>query len=74
MWAPASIQMMNEVVNGPFVQRGDRSTLPPHPVDQVLSRPNVPPRRYLCIARPTQFLSEPFNDVPIRVAAQLLDT
>jgi hypothetical protein len=65
---------MNKLVNHSFVQRGDRSTLPPNPVDQVLGRSNVPPCRYLCIASLAQLLSEPFKRMTIWTVAQLLDT
>ena len=43
-------------------------------MNQVLGRSNVPPRRYLCIARLAQLLSEPFNHVAIWAGAQFLDT
>ena len=34
-WAPASIQMMDELFNRAIVQRGDRSIFAPKPMNQV---------------------------------------
>ena len=68
-WAPASIQMMDELFNRSIVQRGDRSTFPPKPMNQVFGRSNVPPGRYLCIARLAQLLSKPFKHAAIWAVA-----
>jgi len=65
---------MDKLVNHSFVQRGERSILPPNPMDQVLGRSNVPPCRYLCIAGLAQLLSEPFKHMTVSTAAQLLNT
>jgi DNA-binding transcriptional regulator YdaS (Cro superfamily) len=72
-WASASIQVPHEVLDHPFVQRGDRSAFPTSPMNQVLGRSNVPPSRYLCIARLAQLLSKPFKQAPIWAAAKFLD-
>jgi hypothetical protein len=53
--------MMDKLLNRSFVQCRDRSAFPPKPMDQVFGRSNVPPSRYLCIARLAQLLSKPFN-------------
>ena len=66
--------MMDKLLDRPFVQRGDRSTFPPNPMNQVLGRSNVPPSRYLCIARLAQLLSKPFKQAAIWAVAQFLDT
>jgi hypothetical protein len=42
-WAPASIQVMDELFNRAIVQRGDCSTFAPKPMHQVFGRSNVPP-------------------------------
>jgi hypothetical protein len=43
--------MMDELFNRAIVQRGDRSSFAPKPMNQVFGRSNVPSGRYLCIAR-----------------------
>ena len=69
-WASASIQVVgtNSSIDS-FVQRGDRSAFPTNPMNQVLGRSNVPPSRYLCIARLAQLLSKPFKQAAIWAAA-----
>jgi hypothetical protein len=61
--------MMDELLNRLFVRRRDRSTLPPKPMNQVFGRSNVPPSRYLCIARLAQLLSKPFKHATIWAVA-----
>jgi hypothetical protein len=68
-WASASIQVPHELIDHPFVQSGDRSAFPTSPMNQVLDRSNVPPSRYLCIARVAQLLSEPFKQSAIWAVA-----
>ena len=68
-WASASIQMLDELLDHPFVQSGDRSAFPTNPMNQVLGRSNVPPSRYLCIARLAQLLSKPFKHAAIWAVA-----
>ena len=65
-WASASNQVPHELLNHPFVQSGDRSAFPTGPMNQVLGRSNVPPGRYLCIARLAQLLSKTFQQAAIR--------
>jgi hypothetical protein len=65
--------MMNKLLDRSFVQRSDRFTLPPNPMNQVLSRSNVPPSRYLCIARLAQLLGKTVKQVAISAVAQFLD-
>jgi len=68
-WAPASIQMPHEPLDHPFVQSGERSAFPTSPMNQVLGCSNVPPSRYLCIARLAQLLSKPFKQAAIWAVA-----
>jgi hypothetical protein len=68
-WAPASIQMMDKLLNRSLVQRRNRSTFPPKPMNQVFGSSNVPPSRYLGIARLTQLLGEPFKHAAIWAVA-----
>jgi DNA-binding transcriptional regulator YdaS (Cro superfamily) len=72
-WASASIQMPHELLDHPFVPDVDRSAFPASPMNQVLGSSNVPPSRYLCIARLAQFLSKPLKQAPIWAAAKFLD-
>jgi hypothetical protein len=59
----------DKLLDHPFVQRRDRSTFPTSPMNQVLGRSNVPPSRYLCIARLAQLLSKPFKQAAIWAVA-----
>jgi hypothetical protein len=68
-WAPASIQMMDKLLNRSFVQQRDCSTFPLKPMNQVFGRSNVPPGRYLCVARLAQLLSKPFKQAAIWAVA-----
>jgi hypothetical protein len=52
-----------------FVQRRNRSSFPPKGMNQVFGRSNVPPSRYLCIARLTQLLSKLFKHAAIWAVA-----
>jgi hypothetical protein len=61
--------MMDKLLNRSFVQRCNRSTFPPKPMNQVFRRSNVPPSRYLCIARPAQLSSKPFKRAAIWAVA-----
>jgi hypothetical protein len=61
--------MMDKLLNRSFVQRRDRSTFPPKPMNQVFGRSNVPPSRYLCIARLAQLLSKPLKHAAIWAVA-----
>jgi hypothetical protein len=61
--------MMDKLLNRLFVQRRNRPTFPPKPMKQVFGRSNVPPSRYLCIARLAQLLSKPFKDAAIWAVA-----
>jgi hypothetical protein len=72
-WASASIQMLDKLLDYPFVQSSDRSTLLTNPMNQMLGRPNVAPSRYLRIASLAQLLSKPLKQVAILTFAQLLD-
>jgi len=65
-WASASIQVLNKLIDHPFVQSSDRSVLPTDPMNQVLGRSNVPSSRYFCVARLAQLLSKPLKQVAIR--------
>jgi hypothetical protein len=55
----------HELFNHPFVQSGDGFAFPTSPMNQVLGRSNVPPGRYLCIARLAQLFSKPFQQAAI---------
>jgi hypothetical protein len=57
--------MMDKFLNRSLVQRRNRSTFSPKPMNQVFGRSNVPPSRYLCIARLAQLLSKPFKRAAI---------
>jgi hypothetical protein len=61
--------MTDELLNRSVIQRRDRSTFSPKPMNQVFGRSNVPPGRYLCIARLAQLLSKPFKHAAIWTGA-----
>jgi hypothetical protein len=61
--------MMDKLLNRSLVQRRDRSTFPPKPMNQVFGHSNVPPSRYLCMTRLAQLLSKPFKHAAIWAVA-----
>jgi hypothetical protein len=61
--------MMDELLNRSVIQRRNCSTFPPKPMNQVFGRSNVPPGRYLCIARLAQLLSKPFKHAAVWTGA-----
>jgi hypothetical protein len=68
-WASASIEVLNKLLDHPFVQSSDRSAFPINPMNQVLGRSNVPSSRYFCIARLAQLLSKPLKQAAIWAVA-----
>jgi hypothetical protein len=71
--ASASIQMVNKILDKPFVQSSDRCAFPTCPMNQVLGGSNMPASRYLRIAGLAQLLSKPFKQAAIRAVAEFLD-
>jgi hypothetical protein len=57
--------MVDKLFNRAIVQRRDRSTFAPKPMNQVFGHSNVPPGRNLCIAPLAQFLRKPFKHAAI---------
>jgi hypothetical protein len=64
-WASAAIQVPHKLLDHPFVQSGDGPAFSTNPMNQVLGRSNVPPGRYLCIARLAQLLSKTLQQAAI---------
>jgi len=67
--ASASIQVSDKLVDQMFVERANRTTRSRCPIYKVLGRSNVPPGRYLRVARPTHLVSKPFKQAAIRAIA-----